>query len=952
MSLQVTSVTDDATAADEVYGCERKIAGVFNGVPFTGVSRFDRAVINTESPVYGNTKHEFVARKKTGSLDDCGDASCGVADDASAGTAYVSFLGMASLFYNGQVQDEIRSCNKAGTAVTNADIETGFLSGKVTKVEHDRRSEGRLTFLGLYAAIDPPRAAVPGAVDKCKSAGIKVIMVTGDHPDTARAIARQVGIIWGDTEQEIQERNARDKLKNERELTQQDIANGWTSEGWMDPVLAPAVVVPGWEFKDGCPATTMTPNEWWDDILDHSQIVFARTSPQQKLIIVENNQRRGEIVAVTGDGVNDAPALKKADIGVAMGIMGSDVSKEAADMILLDDNFASIVSGVEEGRLIFDNLKKSIAYTLSSNIPEIAPFLTYITLECPLPLGTVLILCVDLGTDMIPAISMAWEQAESDIMKRPPRNADIDRLVTKKLIMFSYLQIGVIQALAGFYTFFVVLMDYGYPPIVLFTGQLGANDDWGKQPLFCRPTKVNTDVPMWVDEWGNFPTDATTGKAINSYGACTGGTRDQGIRGGKLSACASSNGGSGECSVDCKAIFFSSKYGAEPGECTFAAKVLRNNVGNSNNILLPAARHPYFDNKNFDWWKNPKNYVERPDTDPQLTVTSTNLMSKAFHGGSRAPQWTIQTRQSLTENGFYEYIPYKGRLSSYYSHNWLRVSPSDKDSGVPGLGGLPEVSIPAGAADSTTYFSVQPVGYWSMRKGDGSLYRSAEGDGTIAASNGAWANEGAFRGAKKLLTDASGYNGWTFTQDGQQTTVENIDRALGYADLHWESHTDMRDQHKPYMKVAWLNETAGEYDVDKMEINVASRMMQKEALHHAQSAYFVCIVIVQWADLVISKTRRNSMFQQGMNNPLMNFGLVAETLLAAFLCYTPGVNSALGTRPLRFTHWLPGVPFSMFIFLYDETRKFLMRATTNLVTDQSTQLVIRAPGWLERNTYY
>merc|ERR1711998_727512 len=159
--------------------------------------------------------------------------------------------------------------------------------------------------------------------------------------------------------------------------------------------------------------------------MTHSQIVFARTSPTQKLVIVEHCQKSGEIVAVTGDGVNDAPALKKADIGVAMGIMGSDVSKEAADMILLDDNFASIVAGVQEGRLIFDNLKKSIAYTLSSNIPEITPFLIFITCQTPLPLTTVLILCVDLGTDMIPAISMAYETPESDIMARDPRNGVI-----------------------------------------------------------------------------------------------------------------------------------------------------------------------------------------------------------------------------------------------------------------------------------------------------------------------------------------------------------------------------------------------------------------------------------------------------------------------------------------------------------------------------------------------
>ena len=128
-----------------------------------------------------------------------------------------------------------------------------------------------------------------------------------------------------------------------------------------------------------------------------------------------------------------------------MGITGSDVSKQAADMILLDDNFASIVTGVEEGRLIFDNLKKSIAYTLTSNIPEISPFLMFILLSIPLPLGTITILCIDLGTDMLPAISLAYEKAESDIMKRQPRDPVYDKLVNQRLISLSYGQIGMLQ---------------------------------------------------------------------------------------------------------------------------------------------------------------------------------------------------------------------------------------------------------------------------------------------------------------------------------------------------------------------------------------------------------------------------------------------------------------------------------------------------------------------------
>ncbi|PVD35794.1 hypothetical protein C0Q70_02758 [Pomacea canaliculata] len=296
-----------------------------------------------------------------------------------------------------------------------------------------------LRFVGLMSMIDPPRAAVPDAVGKCRSAGIKVIMVTGDHPITAKAIARGVGIISEGS------RTVED-IAAERGIPVQEV----------DPREAEAAVIHGGDLRD------MTPAQIDEILTNHSEIVFARTSPQQKLIIVEGCQRQGQIVAVTGDGVNDSPALKKADIGVAMGIAGSDVSKQAADMILLDDNFASIVTGVEEGRLIFDNLKKSIAYTLTSNIPEISPFLMFILADIPLPLGVITILCIDLGTDMVPAISLAYEQAENDIMKRQPRNPYKDKLVNERLISMAYGQIGMIQASAGFFTYFVIMGESGF----------------------------------------------------------------------------------------------------------------------------------------------------------------------------------------------------------------------------------------------------------------------------------------------------------------------------------------------------------------------------------------------------------------------------------------------------------------------------------------------------------
>nr|AFU25689.1 Na+,K+ ATPase alpha-subunit 1A [Oncopeltus fasciatus]CAH1755606.1 Na,K-ATPase alpha 1A [Oncopeltus fasciatus] len=441
-----------------------------------------------------------------------------------------------------------------------------------------------MRFVGLISMIDPPRAAVPDAVAKCRSAGIKVIMVTGDHPITAKAIAKSVGII------------------SEGNETVEDIAHRLNipiSE--VNPRNAKAAVVHGTELKD------ITPEQLDEILRYHTEIVFARTSPQQKLIIVEGCQRMGAIVAVTGDGVNDSPALKKADIGIAMGISGSDVSKQAADMILLDDNFASIVTGVEEGRLIFDNLKKSIAYTLSSNIPEISPFLANVVLNIPLPLGAVTILCIDLGTDMVPAISLAYEEAESDIMKRQPRNPFSDKLVNERLISLSYGQIGVIQAAGGFFVYFVIMAENGFLPEILF----GLRKEWDS-------------------------------KAVNDL---------------------------------------QDSYGQE---------------------------------------------------------------------------WTYKERKAL----------------------------------------------------------------------------------------------------------------------------------------EFTCHT----------------------------------------------AFFITIVIVQWADLIISKTRRNSIIHQGMRNWALNFGLVFETVLAAFLSYCPGMDKGLQMYPLKFVWWLPGLPFMIVIFIYDEVRKYYLR---------------RYPGgWIERETYY
>ena len=224
------------------------------------------------------------------------------------------------------------------------------------------------TFVGLISMVDPPKPGVGEAVGRCRRAGIKVVMVTGDHPTTAAAIARQVGIISSiETSQPVS------SSSNHHHSAQ------------SNPAEKLHRVITGSEL------TRLGEKGLAEAVARHAELVFARTSPQQKLLIVEAFQRRGEVVAVTGDGVNDSPALKAANIGISMGITGSEVSRQTADLVLLDDNFASIVEGIEEGRLIFDNLKKSIGYTLTSNIPEMVPFVLFVLVGIPLPLGTITI---------------------------------------------------------------------------------------------------------------------------------------------------------------------------------------------------------------------------------------------------------------------------------------------------------------------------------------------------------------------------------------------------------------------------------------------------------------------------------------------------------------------------------------------------------------------------------
>jgi sodium/potassium-transporting ATPase subunit alpha len=341
----------------------------------------------------------------------------------------------------------------------------------------------KMEFSGMISLEDPPREEVPEAIRCCHEAGIRVIMVTGDHPLTARSIASQIGILTeadGGKTAPIWNQKAAPEVRRNPNIT--------------------GVVVTGSDLSS-------LDDDDWEYILTRNGIVFSRTLPAQKQDIVAKLQSRDEVVAVTGDGVNDSPALKKADVGIAMG-SGSEIAKEAADLILIDDNFASIVKGIEEGRLIFSNLKKSIAYTLTSNIPEILPFLCQIVLAIPLGLTVIMILCVDLGTDILPAISFAYEFSESDIMRVPPRNRHVDKLVTWPLISFSYIQIGLIQAFAAFTTFFYVLNREGFTTDFILEERVAfewIDEDSGKDTCFrCSEVAIGTNPFFPLERCADF----------------------------------------------------------------------------------------------------------------------------------------------------------------------------------------------------------------------------------------------------------------------------------------------------------------------------------------------------------------------------------------------------------------------------------------------------------------
>ncbi len=298
--------------------------------------------------------------------------------------------------------------------------------------------EKDLVFIGIAAMYDPPRPEVAPALEICRRAGIRVVMITGDYQLTALTIARQVGIVTTDNV---------------------EVITGGELEELSDEALR--------------------------EKIETKEVIFARVNPEHKLRVVTAFKDLGNIVAVTGDGVNDAPALKKADIGVAMGVRGTDVAKAAAEMILTDDNFASIVAAIEEGRAVFDNIKKFVTYIFAHLIPEAVPFIFYAILKIPVPITAMQILAIDLGTETLPALALGSEKPEPGIMDRPPRPRSkgiIDRVV----LLRGYVFFGLLNSAAVLGAYFLVLHHGGW----IFGQQLEPDEITFANPLHVKAMTV------------------------------------------------------------------------------------------------------------------------------------------------------------------------------------------------------------------------------------------------------------------------------------------------------------------------------------------------------------------------------------------------------------------------------------------------------------------------------
>jgi len=379
----------------------------------------------------------------------------------------------------------------------------------------------KLCLVGFLSLMDPPRKEAGPTISTCHDAGIRVTMITGDYPTTAASIAKMVNIISGkhyvfDSKdfkkykvQEMQEDADLPVIEYRRQKLNIRKVNWFQSfffnesTKYLVPIFnSRAVVVKG-------PDVPELDDDMWEFILSHQEVVFGRTTPEQKLKIVQEYQKRGNVVAVTGDGVNDSPALRQADIGVAMG-GGTDVAREAADMVLMDDNISSILIGILNGRLVFENLKKVIGYLIQGGCwCEMITILGTVFIGLPVSLSGFLMIFISVFTDVANSLSMTFEHAESDLMAKPPRSITGEKLVDWKLIFQSYVYLGTLQSVGAWIIWFLFMNASGIPgnSLILafnnFTAPFGSITDQNQLNLIVTQGQCVYFVALVGSQMGN-----------------------------------------------------------------------------------------------------------------------------------------------------------------------------------------------------------------------------------------------------------------------------------------------------------------------------------------------------------------------------------------------------------------------------------------------------------------
>mmetsp|Transcript_63044 Transcript_63044/g.172985 ORF Transcript_63044/g.172985 Transcript_63044/m.172985 type:complete len:1610 (+) Transcript_63044:203-5032(+) len=925
------------------------------------------------------------------------------------------------------------------------------------------RSVGGLIFNGLICTHDEVHD-LEEAMSLCRQGDVRVIMTTPENAEHGLGLARKVGIVTEEntdldlmehneiirnlvgTDPAIGEHNYAEENRRLESLPQEQqdhvahamsdyltmpveeiIAKGYNK--LIDPDYSTAAIVTADRVynertKQYADLEDMD-SEWWERMFRNKpEVVIARCRPIHRQLVCLNLQRLDYTVALTGMGPEDAIALQDADIGITTP-EASTMVQSAADVILTGGHFAGIVELIKEGRLVYENLKKTTAFLTVSNVPQMMGIFAHVWLQLPLPINATLVLLVDLVTNMIPSIAMAGEPPEKPLMLQPPRKLKTEPIITFKMIFFSYFQIGVIQAFAGMYAYFVVMADYGFSPAHLYEG--GPKGNWGNAPLYCK-----FDGGKYVNTRGEIDTERnpTTQRPTHLYPLW------DGSDGGSVMECVHpirNYAGGGHFSLTASPInigLASSYYhhgGAKTtGRSMITVETLDALEYNGFYEYIP------FKARMSAFWKD--DWLSYDITQSRESLSSNqipyrNEEEEEHHRDKRIQGQDVLRYYQKPSLGLWSICLDDPLMEPAHKLEPEATSPYEED----GLKGFATWMFTAsgnnGKEKDPDATSGKRKSLWGWYVGDGGRHPATpyEQLPKMAYNASAVGSTGCRR---ETIHDLSAETGSLYTHalfcngDGYRVEKQFYKKGKPGVDpekswlrerLSWKAwgdghkfHDDLFATEKPGMNESVLREKCavldnhhhqlaycktechyecprvppeGRFNVTGFQedtiknprqkksdnpgagwevygegrtcqcANIASRMVQTEALYNARTAFLVAIVFCQIATVISFKTRWLSVVEHGLGNPLLNVGLFASLMAMALATYSPMLNDLLSTRPIRFFHWMPGLPWACVIIVYDEARKFFMRNTSRRTTNENGEQE-RVIGWLESNTHY